>query len=242
MPNRPRQNILAIWIGGLFLPAIAVSFAVGALLYHPKTPLLPEWNPIQPLDPLAQTTPITHWKLRKTVADPAHCLAALKDAGITARSLPDRDVTSQCHIRNQIELRSASRAAIDALNTRCELALRLTMWEIHGLQPLAEHHLDSSISRIHHFGSYSCRKIRGSSDRMSEHATANALDISGFDLSDGSQIRLVNDWDNPGPSGKFLRAARNNACEWFGLVLSPDYNAAHHDHFHFDQGRWSGCR
>jgi hypothetical protein len=25
------------------------------------------------------------------------------------------------------------------------------------------------------------------------------------------------------------------------MVLSPDYNALHHDHFHLDQGRWRGC-
>ena len=30
-------------------------------------------------------------------------------------------------------------------------------------------------------------------------------------------------------------AARDAACEVFGTVLSPDYNAAHADHLHFDQ-------
>ncbi|MGB3930458.1 MAG: extensin family protein, partial [Sphingobium sp.] len=29
----------------------------------------------------------------------------------------------------------------------------------------------------------------------------------------------------------------------FSTVLSPDYNAAHHDHFHFDMGgRGAFCR
>jgi hypothetical protein len=25
-------------------------------------------------------------------------------------------------------------------------------------------------------------------------------------------------------------------------VLSPDYNEAHHDHFHFDMGSYRACR
>ena len=39
--------------------------------------------------------------------------------------------------------------------------------------------------------------------------------------------------------------ARDAACEVFGTVLSPDYNAAHADHFHLDQEvrGWGGvCR
>ncbi len=77
---------------------------------------------------------------------------------------------------------------------------------------------------------------------MSQHATANALDISGFDLADGQKIRLRSDWDGSEAEQAFLRAARDSACDWFRMVLSPDYNAAHHDHFHVDQGLWMGCR
>ena len=39
---------------------------------------------------------------------------------------------------------------------------------------------------------------------------------------------------------------RDGACGLFATVLSPDYNAAHRDHFHLDQaarGRFGGvCR
>ena len=77
---------------------------------------------------------------------------------------------------------------------------------------------------------------------MSQHATANAIDISGFDMADGTKIRLRNDWNGAADKAAFLRDVRNSACSWFGLVLSPDYNAAHHDHFHLDQGRWGRCR
>ena len=32
------------------------------------------------------------------------------------------------------------------------------------------------------------------------------------------------------------------ACRVFAAVLGPDYNAAHHDHFHLDRGGWGTCR
>jgi len=42
-----------------------------------------------------------------------------------------------------------------------------------------------------------------------------------------------------------LQAVRGGACGYFTTVLSPDYNAAHADHFHLDQakrlGGWGAC-
>ena len=69
----------------------------------------------------------------------------------------------------------------------------------------------------------------------SEHATANAIDIAGFVLVDGTRIAVVNDWQGEGDKARFLRAVRDGACRAFGTVLSPEYNEAHRDHFHLDQ-------
>ncbi len=229
-------------IGGLFLPIVVLSLAIGALFFHPKTPLPPEWNPTTPFDPLAPVTRLTQWKLRYTLASPERCSAALSDIGATFTTLPDQNDSEICHIRTRTRLTGLPNSRIGPVETRCEMALRLALWSHHGLQPAAQEILGSPIARTYHFGSYSCRKIRGSSDRMSQHATANALDISGFDLADGRKIRLRNDWNGDPDRRKFLLAARRSACEWFRLVLSPDYNAAHHDHFHMDQGRWPSCR
>jgi hypothetical protein len=83
-----------------------------------------------------------------------------------------------------------------------------------------------------------------SEGRWSEHATGNAIDIAGFVLEDGRRISVLGDWDGEDAEARFLRAVRDGACKSFATVLSPDYNAAHADHFHLDQdGRWSGvCR
>lgn len=237
-----RRKIKVGWLlGGLFLPVVVLAFAVTTLLYHPHTPLPPEWNPTRPLDPKAPLTRITRWKLARTVADPQLCTAALGRIAASVVALPPQEQNNQCHIRNRVQLSDLATARVATLETRCDTALRLAMWEHHSLQIAAQALLGARISRIHHFGSYSCRTIAGSS-RMSQHATANALDISGFDLADGQEIRLRHDWQATGNTAEFLRVARDGACDWFPMVLSPDYNAAHHDHFHLDQGRWTGCR
>lgn len=50
--------------------------------------------------------------------------------------------------------------------------------------------------------------------------------------------------DSPAPSDPagFLRALRDGACDYFDVVLGPDYNQAHADHFHLDQGGGRACR
>ena len=77
---------------------------------------------------------------------------------------------------------------------------------------------------------------------MSTHATASAIDISGFDLTDGTRIRLLKDWDESDAKAQFLRDVRDTPCDWFGTTLGPDYNAAHADHFHLQNWGWGTCR
>jgi hypothetical protein len=92
-------------------------------------------------------------------------------------------------------------------------------------------------------GSYSCRNVAGSG-RLSAHATARAIDVSAFVLADGRRITVRQDWSGGSPAQQhFLRIVHDSACKRFGTVLSPDYNAAHTDHFHLEAGRPGGfCR
>jgi hypothetical protein len=82
--------------------------------------------------------------------------------------------------------------------------------------------------------------------RRSQHASANAVDISGFTLGDGRQITVAKGWNDAGsPAGdsaKFLRAIHQGACRYFRVALSPAFNSAHHDHFHLDRGPLQRCR
>jgi hypothetical protein len=126
----------------------------------------------------------------------------------------------------------------------CAVSTALLLWQRDVVQPMARSHLGLEVRTIEHLGSYSCRTIRGSS-AMSEHASGNAIDISAFVLSDGRRVTLVDHWNAQDGRSAFLRAVGDRSCSYFTTVLSPDYNAAHADHFHFDQAQrtagWTVC-
>jgi hypothetical protein len=91
-------------------------------------------------------------------------------------------------------------------------------------------------------GSYNCRNVAGTSKR-SEHAHANAIDVSAFVLADGRRITVQGGWNGNRSERAFLKAIHKSACRRFGTVLGPDFNKAHHDHFHLDMADNKGfCR
>ncbi|MEM9049777.1 MAG: extensin family protein [Pseudomonadota bacterium] len=199
------------------------------------------WDPFQRLTLSEEAGPATRLKLRFLLSEPGVCQAMMARAGNL--SVPDRVESAQCHLRDGVRLTRLSEAALAPVETRCGIALRLWFWE-RGLQDEAQRILGSRVAGITHFSSYSCRPIRsprGTSTRMSQHATANAIDIAGFRLADGRLISLVGDWAGDGPEAEFLRAAHRLGCHWFPMALGPDYNAYHNNHFHFDAGIWQTC-
>lgn len=213
-----------------------------ALLYFKIIPLPRSLDPFAPIDLAAPPNLLTGLKLRAIADDVPACVAALREVNVPVRVMPLRQEGPSCERRDTIELSKLSRASLAPLETRCDLALRLYLFERHVAQPASQRFFGAAIERIDHFGSYSCRDIRGRAGTRSEHATANAVDLAGFRLAGGREITLKSDWRIAGPTGQFLRELRNGACDWFNLVLSPDYNAAHEDHLHFDMGWYSSCR
>ena len=122
----------------------------------------------------------------------------------------------------------------------CPLSAASYIW-LREIDNSAKAFFGTGLKRVHHFGTYSCRNIAGSS-RLSEHAFANAWDVSGFELDDGRLISIRTDWSGKPMEAAFLREAKAKACKLFRVTLTPDYNAAHHDHFHLDMGPSRSCR
>ena len=125
----------------------------------------------------------------------------------------------------------------------CALAAGWEIFRYNTLQQAAKRHFDQPVARIEHIGTYSCRNVRRRG-RLSEHGRANAIDITAFILADGTRISVKNDWKTDSQSKKaaFLRDIHQGACQAFDVVLGPDYNADHADHFHFDMGGFWVCR
>jgi hypothetical protein len=184
---------------------------------------------------------MTPWQMKLVDYDAAGCVAALNRSGLSLSLNPTKVSSSSCIIENTVTLGRLSRAKIKTEETRCLIAARLYMWERHVVQPEAQRQFGEAVADILHFGSYSCRTIAGRYT-MSEHATANAFDISGFRLASGRVISLKRHWRGSSSEQKFLRVVRDGACDFFNTVLSPDYNADHADHFHFDMGLWRTCK
>lgn len=205
---------------------------------------IPEgWNPVAPLQVSDPVTPFTTWRLRQALATPETCLASLSGAAQFV-ALSDFEASGQCHIKGRVDVVIVGQAQIKPVETRCAIALRMAMWEHHSLQPAAEV-LGTSLSAINHIGSYNCREIRtsaGAAGRLSTHATADAIDITGFQFADGRTVNLLNDWGAGTAKARFLQDAKLGACKWFKLTLSPDYNALHADHFHLQSRGWGACR
>lgn len=127
----------------------------------------------------------------------------------------------------------------------CAISAGMILWQRDVVGPQAEALFGQPVVKMENMGSYNCRSVRGGNS-ASEHSSANAIDISAFILADGTRISLLGDWEDEGAKGAFLRAVRDGACDIFTTTLSPDYNAAHANHFHLDlanrTGGWSICR
>jgi hypothetical protein len=233
-------------VGSALFTLLFIGGVVGSLLavLHPDTPLPPQWNPTVPLAVAHPVTPLTSSKLRMALNDPAQCRSVLAVAA-QITSMDPFEATEHCHIRNRVSISTVGDARIDRIETSCATALRMAMWERHGVQPAAQEYLGATATVFRQVGSYNCRPIRttqGASTRWSTHSTGDAIDITGFDFSDGRRIRLVADWDDGTEEGQFLRAVRDSACTWFATTLSPDYNSLHADHFHLQARGWGTCR
>jgi len=200
-----------------------------------------QYDPLALPDFDAAPNLLTPFKLKLVDSSAENCRAAFARAGKVVAIEPARIETAQCMKEDTVKLASLSTAKLQMEETRCAIAARLFMWEYNVVQPGARKYFNEPVTEILHFGSYSCRNIRGSS-ATSEHATANAFDIAGFRFRSGKLITLKQDWQVGQPPAEFLREIRDGACDYFNLVLSPDYNADHHDHLHVDMGWYRRCR
>lgn len=185
------------------------------------------------------------WQLADLQADPGLCRRVLAAPEISTRPAPDAAPKPGCGWSNAVEVVTAGGARIAVNPVTCELAAALALWMTHVVQPQAVDLLGSRVAAVEHVGGFACRNIRGSpafADHPSQHASANALDVTGFRLADGRRIRVATEWGQEAPPGRFLAAIQREGCRYFRVAIGPGYNAAHRDHFHFDRGRWRACR
>ncbi len=191
--------------------------------------------------------PATRTIALPSAAERRQCLAQLSQASARFTPLPDRIIGGGCAIVGAVRLDSLnSDTAMLGLGNlgpvACPLANAFAAWARYGVDRAAKQLLGSPLVRIETMGSYACRNIAGS-ERRSAHATANAIDVSGFVLADGRRISVLRDWSGGSEATRnFLRVIHESACKRFGTTLGPDYNAAHNNHLHLEYTGGRFCR
>ena len=127
---------------------------------------------------------------------------------------------------------------------RCDTARTLNTWVTGQMKP-AVGKTGGGVKSLQVAAHYSCRRRNNrSTGRLSEHSFGKAIDISAFNLADGSEISVLRDWGR-GERGQILRALHRSACGPFGTVLGPNSDRFHQGHFHFDTANHRGgpyCR
>ncbi len=225
--------------------AVALNMAVAlALLAVTLDRLVPPqhlpWTPFSLDQPLGLFTAA---KLQHAKSDPARCRHALTYGGVSFRESEAR-ISGFCSTADSLRLGAgATPLSPGGPVMACPLALEYALWERQVVRPAARELLGAEVRRVEHLGTYACRRVYGqATGPPSAHARAAALDVSAFDLMNGRRVSVLRHWNDQGPRGAFLRRVRDGACRVFRGALSPDYNAAHADHLHLDDGRFSICR
>jgi hypothetical protein len=211
--------------------ALAALVALNACIPHGGTPRRPPRAAPSPaaVQPDSQAT--------------LQCHVDLAREGVQFRVLPDQRFSGGCSALGAVQLIDIGVPVTNLRAMTCPLARQFSRWAREALQPAADQWLGTRVVRIETFGTYSCRSVNSQPGaRLSEHAYANAVDVAGFVLGDGRRITVQQGWNGDDDRvRRFLRAVHQAGCRRFAIGLSPDSDAYHYNHMHFDMGRGPYC-
>lgn len=182
---------------------------------------------------------------QSSASSSASCQQDLKGLDITYETLKPIGDDGGCGAAAPIEVsRIAGVALMPPAVINCTMARELHGWVKGSLQPAAQRRLKTEVTTIHVAASYVCRRRNNSiGGKLSEHAKANALDMSGFSFakSDAVSVGGSGSWGDGilksiglSKGGSFLDDIREGACTHFTTVLGPGSDPYHGDHFHID--------
>ena len=173
----------------------------------------------------------------------AECLVKLKQQDVAFRHQASFSEPMGCNVEHAVRLARIGETKLDnAPLLTCRMALQISKFERRTLQPIAQRILGARVIRLKHIGTYNCRSMRQYQGLLSQHAFANAIDVSGFVLDDGRVINVEKDWNGAGRKSRFLKAINSSACSSFRVSVTPDGDANHFNHIHWDVGPYRSCQ
>lgn len=207
------------------------------------------------------------------------CMEKLAANGAVFIPVPDVSTPHGCGFKNAVIIISVGSVRLTGPAVmQCQVALKFSRWVSKDVQPAARSMLGMSVARIKVSDHYNCRLKGGrklvqkkgrrirkpARRRMSQHAFANAVDVSRIWLADGRESHVMLDWHGPMRSAKvrkgvlklaaettddlkkglmvaFWRTVARRACGRFTKVLTPEYNWLHRHHIHMDTSPGKRC-
>lgn len=173
--------------------------------------------------------------------------------GVDFQSLePFGEPGQGCGITNPVKVSATGSDWNRPTVLSCSLARVVARYQAEVLQPLAQQRFGQNLKRIHHAGTYDCRirrnnttaatAARGSKGgRLSEHSKGMAIDLTAFELEDGTVISVKRDWRAGNAKAAFLKDVARTSCNTFNVVLTPNHDRFHQDHLHLDIGPYTLC-
>jgi hypothetical protein len=179
--------------------ALLVTLPFSARAEIDEVPPLPDRKPAHVEGPvLPGDQPTIPWTSAEIDAAKAECDKLLKDVAIDYEPLPPIK-EGICGAPAPILVKSIGsdpKVAIDPPATiTCPLAAGLFAWLKDKVQPEAKDKLGTEVVKLHNATSYACRnRYGGANTPLSEHALANALDVSDFVFASGDHITVLDGW------------------------------------------------
>ena len=194
----------------------------------------------EPPEPMGPPPPPQTWTASEVEAGSKDCDRRLSGSHIILERIdPIRE--GACGLPSPIRLNGfeserAPQLLFDpAPTTSCRMAQALRRWFDEIVQPKAKAYLHATIVRMSTLSGYDCRsRYDDPTQRLSQHAYGNALDVAEFVTAKGERIALAYAWGAGDERAAFLRDIHDGACQIFGTVLGPEANDAHKNHFHLD--------
>ena len=161
------------WLVLIGFIAVVGAGAWAADRYIPAQHL--PWKPLDPELPLGFATKGQLLRLSVSPSDVCMDMARDIDGFVTIPSEP-KEASEPCgwEVARLVYGQGDATLAPGEANMQCPLSVASFLW-LREVEALAQERFGQGLSRIHHMGTYSCRRQRGNgSGRWSEHAFANA--------------------------------------------------------------------
>lgn len=189
--------------------ALLLALPVAASAESGDTPPRPDRNPERlhkpPSNPTRAEAPLlpgdvatVAWTDREVEAAKADCAKRLAGLAIEYEPLPPLK-EGLCGAPAPIRVKSIGsdpKVEIDPPATvTCAVAAGVSAWLSKTVQPKARALVGAPVVKLHNASSYVCRnRYNGIDTKLSEHALANALDVSEFVFQSGEKVTVLANW------------------------------------------------